>query len=777
MGLIRHAIKKFERLNVNHDNDKQQPLAPQQQQQQQQQQQAPQQHQPESPQQPYSRPPAPLPPQSSSKPQSKSASAPAFKPPASSGGDAGIFGAPIATGEPPKIYTKINHAVLPRGCSHGPNDAPLQTNNFASNLALDDQTFPVWPLPYSLWVTRDPEQIPGMAFNHTEAKQRVFGPDPQQNPAQYFFNPPKIKSWVFSAEGLATNATLSIANISKFSANTRFEVNGGTVEFPIVQGMGFVTAIYKGATPVINSQVGVHHWDEVGQVGNMIKYKAVLFNEVVWSVYVSGGRLNLENPNVIKGGFNQGFIQIARGESRAYDDTAGCWPVDVQLGGDDSTYTLSYQLSGQSSSGKTLLWTLPHQYETLAANNDMVDAQMQLDSPVKGVMKAFVANQIKVTEQDLPRGISFDPWSERVSQPQYSQQALDLIRAAASSEVQEDVVGMANIDSMYTSGKILDKYAHIAWVTKFVLKDDQLTATVLDKLKKAIDIFAQNKQKFPLRYDTMWKGIVSSAEPAADFGNANYNDHHFHYGYHIHAIALVAKVDPNYLNEYPHVREYATTLLRDVASPQADAFFPQFRSFDWYHGHSWAHGLFPSGDGKNEESSSEDYHCYFGMKLWAQVIGDQAMEARANLILAIMRRSINKYMLYSLDNKVEPQQFIGNMVSGIHFENKIDYSTFFGRGSVGDEWIHGIHMLPTTPISNYMRGSKYIKEEWDRWLAPVIDRVDDGWKGICLLNYGGYDARAAYSFFAGDNFKPHLIDNGMSRTWSLAYLAGIGGDR
>lgn len=688
-----------------------------------------------------------------------------------------MFSVPVGTGTPPQQYHKIDHAVLPSGCRHGPDDPPLQTNNFALNLALDDQTFPVWPLPYSLWVTRDPEQVPGLALNHTDANQRVFGPDPQQNPAQYFFNPPKIKLWVFSAEGLGSTTPLSIANISKFSANTRFEVGSGTVDFPIVQGMGFATAIYNGAAPVIVLQVGVHHWDEVGRVGNMIKYRAVLFNQVTWSVYSSGGNLKLINPNRIEGAFDRGFVQIARGDSKAYDDTAGCWPVDVQLGGDGATYSLNYQLLGQSSLGKTLLWTLPHHYQTLAANNDMVDANMQLDSPTKGVMKAFVANKIVVTEQNLPQDILFDPWLEQVSQPQYSNQALEIIKAAATQEVQQDVVGMANIDSMYTLGKILDKFAHIAWVTKFVLKDDELTKTVLDKLKQAIDIFAHNKQKFPLCYDSVWKGIVSSAEPAADFGNANYNDHHFHYGYHVHAIALVAKVDPNYLNEKPYVRDYVTTLLRDVALPQADEFFPQFRLFDWYHGHSWAHGLFPSGDGKNEELSSEDYHCYFGMKLWAQVIGDTAMEARANLILAIMRRSINMYMLYSKDNQIEPQQFIGNMVLGIHFENKIDYLTFFGRGSVGDEWIHGIHMLPTTPISNYMRGSKFIKEEWDRWLAPVIDKVDDGWKGICLLNYGGYDAKTAYSFFASADFQPHQIDNGMSRTWSLAYLAGIGGDR
>lgn len=33
---------------------------------------------------------------------------------------------------------------------------------------------------------------------------------------------------------------------------------------------------------------------------------------------------------------------------------------------------------------------------------------------------------------------------------------------------------------------------------------------------------------------------------------------------------------------------------------QNDAYFPAFRSFDWFCGHSWARGLLYSGDGKDQ---------------------------------------------------------------------------------------------------------------------------------------------------------------------------------
>lgn len=98
-----------------------------------------------------------------------------------------------------------------------------------------------------------------------------------------------------------------------------------------------------------------------------------------------------------------------------------------------------------------------------------------------------------------------------------------------------------------------------------------------------------------------WGGIVSSASyvtgnSGADFGNTYYNDHHFHYGYHILAAAIIGHLDSNWLKQN---RDYVNVLVRDVANPSAkDKLFPLWRNFDWYHGHSWAHGLYAAMDGK-----------------------------------------------------------------------------------------------------------------------------------------------------------------------------------
>lgn len=690
-----------------------------------------------------------------------------------------LFSEPISL-EEPSLYKRVEHQQPPKGCKYRDYNEPIQTNNFYNNLTLDDQTFPIWTQPYSIWYSKDPDQDIGLACNHTEASQRVFGPDPNANPAQFYFNPPRIKSFVFSACGLKS-PELNLENHRKLSVSAKLSVNNDQfIEFPLVYGMGYITAKYNNMQPLIASQVGVQEFSQLNSIGNINVYYVKLFNQVEWSLYANGTELRLADPNhIVANKQGNSLIQLCRGRSKYYDESAGIYPISADLGGsvlnNSGIYKLSLNLEGSSKSGKSIMWCFPHHQESLVDDIKRTDTGMQLDSPTKGVMRAYLTNEL-IMKEELPVDINWEPWASFSKAPSYSESAKSLIREAALDEVKQDVVGMANIDSMYTSGKILSKFALILYVCHDILNDEGLTRELIPKVKSAIEIFAKNEQKFPLVYDKSWKGIISSAEPAADFGNSNYNDHHFHYGYHIHAIALVSKVDPDWLyGNDKLVYNYALTLIRDVANPVSDKYFPQFRSFDWFHGHSFAHGIFPSGDGKDEESSSEDYHFAYGMKLFAKITKDTAMEGRANLMLAVMRRSMNMYMLFSDDNTIQPKNFIKNKVAGITFENKLDFATYFGRGTVGDEWIHGIHMLPITPVSSYIRQQKFVKEEWDQKLAPIIDQIPDGWKGLLILNAGLFNPKYSWLWFARKDWAPQLIDNGMSRTWSMAFLAGIGG--
>jgi endo-1,3(4)-beta-glucanase len=132
----------------------------------------------------------------------------------------------------------------------------------------------------------------------------------------------------------------------------------------------------------------------------------------------------------------------------------------------------------------------------------------------------------------------------------------------------------------------------------------------------------------------------------------------------VYTAAVIGSLDHSWLNEARN-KDWVNALIRDYANPVEDQLFPFSRSFDWYHGHSWATGIDALVDGKNQESTSEDSHALYAIKLWASVVGDSAMESRANLQLAILKRSLHSYFLFDDDNQNQPARFIGNSVSGV----------------------------------------------------------------------------------------------------------------
>jgi endo-1,3(4)-beta-glucanase len=240
------------------------------------------------------------------------------------------------------------------------------------------------------------------------------------------------------------------------------------------------------------------------------------------------------------------------------------------------------------------------------------------------------------------------------------------------------------------------------------------------------------------------------------------------YGYFIYAAAVIGYLDPTWL---PANAPYVNTLVRDIANPSPlDNYFPIYRMFDWYHGHSWAHGLYETFDGKDEESSSEDTMSAYALKMWGRTIGDANMEARGNLQLAITARSLQNYFLYDSTNTVAPANFIGNKVSGILFENKIDHTTYFGTNI---EYIEGIHMLPLLPSSTLTRTNEFVTEEWNTYFSNGrADSIVGGWKGILYANLAIIDPTTSWNFFAQSGFDPSWLDGGASQTWYLALAAG-----
>ncbi|TQV98170.1 endo-1,3-beta-glucanase Engl1 [Cordyceps javanica] len=711
-----------------------------------------------------------------------------------------IFAAPIDIKPLPRQFSsRPDHPVPRTGIQ---TKGPLQTNKFYSNLFLGNQRDPVFTYPYSVsWV--DGTGVSGsygIACSHVDAKQRVFGPPQFDVPASYFINPIGIHSMIISAKELGKGTKLTVDSMTASSIRAHLSSSDSSepiISFPLVQGMAYITAEYNGATPLLQTGVFFRNMTRSTQKPkkDVTRYTFVLEDGTTWRVYghkTKGDDLDLQ---VVNNGVAMsakpfyGTIHVAKeattsdsdAESKLLDQGAGVYPTTMKLSGNVNgaagSYAFNFEKAGHQE-GELLMFALPHHVQSFdKTTQDQQAKGVSLMTPTKGRAALVQGTKWNMVEPSMPVQLGFEPYdAKKGSVSKLSGSAKSTIKAAASKEILQDMIAATDLDSMYFSGKALAKYALMLYVINDMLGETKLAQTGLGQLKVAFARFADNKQKFPLVHETAWGGVVSTGayktgQALEDFGNTYYNDHHFHYGYHILTAALIGHLDKTWVGKN---KDYVNMLVRDTSNPSGkDALFPEWRSFDWYHGHSWATGLYASLDGKNQESSSEDMMHAYALKMWGKVSRNAPLEARANLQLAITARSVQQYYLYEKDNTIQPGDFIGNKVAGILFENKIHHTTFFGNQI---EFIQGIHMLPILPVTTVARTSKFVEEEWEAFFSKGrLESIDSGWKSILLGSYATIAPKEVFEVLSDKKFDSKWLDGGISLTWLLAYSAALGG--
>ncbi|KAL7574843.1 hypothetical protein ACA910_010680 [Epithemia clementina (nom. ined.)] len=292
-----------------------------------------------------------------------------------------------------------------------------------------------------------------------------------------------------------------------------------------------------------------------------------------------------------------------------------------------------------------------------------------------------------------------------------------------------------------------------------------------------------------LVYDANLGGLVSTdglRNPGADFGNGRYNDHHFHYGYILCACAIMGKLDPSFVEKY---KSQVDAIFYDVAygsnfdsrKRPDGVFFPGARHMSWYDGHSYASGLFPFGNGKSQESSSEAVNCYYGAYLWSIVrngadhnnYSDMAWQtdfARLLLSLEITGAQTYWHMAPKTNNtatlpSVYPEAFSRNYMVGNIGMNDAICSTWFGTNPL---YVHMINFLPLTAASGELFGKEYAALEYNSVLAS-LGEVENAWRGFVVAHHAISDPNAAWEE-ALDLFSPTL-DSGLSKTQVLYWIS------
>lgn len=512
-----------------------------------------------------------------------------------------VFAAFASGPPPPQIPQRTDHPV-----SHSmiaPQKKKLQTNKFYANFFLGSQSSTTFTHPYSVAWSKGSGVLKsyGLAVSHIERSQLAYGPG---DPARYFINPIGIQSITLSASELNTTTQLTMDSLDAFSANVNLLPRPGAapaITFPLIQGMGFVTAVYSGSTPRIESAISFTSVTYVGRMpsGSTYKYQARLADGTSWNIYVTTSQpgypvnsFTLTNVRVLQGAPKfQGFIQVAKVPSSnaesVYDEAAGAYPVSATItgsvAGTAGTYKLAWTKQGVAN--RTLLmFALPHHVQSLTSGGT---TNVKLQTTTKGMATGVIGDSWTLVERALPIGMGFAPWSSSGSMNKVSAAAAKLINKAGESELSQDMKKQSDLNSMYYSGKALAKFAAIVYAVHDIGNNATLSISGLRKLKTAFDTFVRNEQILPLVYESSWGGAVSSGtyqtgDSGLDFGNTYYNDHHFHYGYFVYAAAVIGYLDPSWLNQGTN-KAWVNTLVRDYSnSVTTDAYFPFSRSFDWY---------------------------------------------------------------------------------------------------------------------------------------------------------------------------------------------------
>lgn len=670
---------------------------------------------------------------------------------------------------------------------------PIPTNNWWGNIiAHDSNEFiqPVWSNPYSLQMVLDKAPF-GMSVSYP-FRSRFSGGSSGNSGAVKYYAHGQVREFLFSAEEVVwQKPNFQVVDWADQGVTVKFTSgSGGTMVSDLVSGMVYASTKYTGLTPRLVSSAAISsvNGQALGGQVHGSKFEIVYNSGQKWVVYAlsSDGRSEKDITLVADGnsalkstGVFDGILRVALVLDASWVSTLDQYKLcvvqaaDVELH-DDSSYAFNWKTTGDCSGG-LLHYAMTHHAQTIDTGSGVHQVQgMTAFSTTRGAYQAYAtpaSSSSPVWEMKEPQEVPEDFYPSRNISASVAQQQniLDHLRSDINSAWSIPIDG-----SYYFNGKAAQKYASLCLVANdpaIVGGDKSLLNTCLSKLRGVMAPFLSNSWTNKLQYDQIYGGIVSSQgfktkDQNADFGNTMYNDHHFHYGYWVHTAAIINRLDPSW-SELGKLNTMADLLVRDVANSDAgDKFFTRFRSFDWFRGHSYSHGVTPFADGKDQESTSEDVNFAFGMYMYGKATSNPSIEAVGKLMTRVNAHAIKTYFLIEDANQIHPANFRPNKVTGIFFDNKVDYATWF---SADKFCIHGIQMIPVSAVTEFVRTEQFVREEWDQVLAKesIVTREDTGnaWLSLLYTNFAIVDKNRAMGVL-----QKAKMDDGLSRTWAL-YMA------
>uniref|UniRef100_K3WNK4 glucan endo-1,3-beta-D-glucosidase n=1 Tax=Globisporangium ultimum (strain ATCC 200006 / CBS 805.95 / DAOM BR144) TaxID=431595 RepID=K3WNK4_GLOUD len=669
-------------------------------------------------------------------------------------------------------------------------DVPFPTGAFWTNFVLEQGESIVTTMPYAFRL------LQGKV--HVSYPFRVVMPKIIQNGF--------LSHLVLSSAGDGA-LTHQVVGFDTFSTTVRFSRNDRQdFSLFLVRGSPYVTLEYKNSIPTIETfgSLFVSRFkkleDQIFVNGDNVDFAvfSIMLNTgQLWSVYASDpdlelklvdGKITATNPFT-------GILRVALcldatmqpfllesapfypiGGEVKYTVDAGSNLANLEFHWSTRRFVSANASRNQGNaeaSEKLLMVALPHHIDTLARATDSASnatANKVLDgllyTCIKGMMKG-VYGDVWHLQEELPEvewdfaddGLFFEDDSKDANQQDFKNRHAmrDRVVADIITQLQKDVDAypVLAVDS-YNFGKQIGREARLLLIADR-FKQDELKQKLLAKMETELAAWLESKNPDHLVYDQTYGGVVTTdgiRDQGADYGNGHYNDHHFHYGYFVYALAAVRKFDPDFIASHAVA---CALILGDIGAPilketeffnnlPVDLFFPVARHKDWFLGHSYASGLFSMEVGKSQESSSECTNAYYALALFSS-LDENAQKADsyyqyARLMLATELRSTKKYWHMQKNSQIYESLFSQRTMVGVAGEMSVVYSTWFGDKAV---YVHGINMIPFTPITTQLLNEEYVAYEYALLRQDFQDLPsNDIWRSVVVLDHAILDAASAW---------------------------------
>lgn len=403
----------------------------------------------------------------------------------------------------------------------------------------------------------------------------------------------------------------------------------------------------------------------------------------------------------------------------------------------------------EGTENKMLLGLLPHQWANLASNSPVPDKYSY--AVIRGQMKTLAGNSFSVENKFkgiLPTLPYVDNYSAGFTPTALSQKV---------SSIENDQLALWT-DS-YNEGQVMNRLIQTARVAAEMgntVSFNKMLATVKDRLQNWLKADGGEKA-FLFYYNTTWSTLIGY--PAGHGQDNNINDHHFHWGYFIHAAAFVEQYEPGWASQYG---EMINLLIRDAATTDRnDTMFPYLRNYSPYAGHSWANGFATFPNGNDQESTSESMQFNSSLIHWGEVTGNKAIRDLGIYLYTTEQTAIEEYW-FDVNDRNFPASQQYSLVSRI-WGNSFDNGTFW-TGDIAASY--GIELYPIHGGSLYLgHNIPYATKLWNEITAKtgiLSNQANDNlWHDIMWEYCAFVDPAKAiqlYDSYPGRNLKFGVSD-------------------